>query len=198
MTYERWKEGFEKSTVRAIWLWKRKTHYIESGKENLRAEDTRKLGYSCLSTNRCLSSKCHRKHHLPLKQMGNYMGERVQTATPRGENCWCVASSHPAFCNLDQKKNSHRFALLLTEDGLLFRGAGVRTAVPGHGTSPCSVWCISWTSRRPHTPGCSARAGRPHPLSRLQLCWGFHRAREGYCHTAPACSSNKTRVGQVC
>ena len=106
MTYERWKEGFEKSTVRAIWLWKRKTHYIESGKETLRAEDTRKLGYSCLSTNRCLSSKCHRKHHLPLKQMANYMGERVRTATLREENCWCVASSHPAFCNLDQKKKT--------------------------------------------------------------------------------------------
>lgn len=77
MTYERWKEGFEKSTVRAIWLWRRKTHYIESGKANLRAKDTCKLGYSCLSTNRCLSSKCHSKHRLPLKQMGNYKGGRA-------------------------------------------------------------------------------------------------------------------------
>lgn len=71
--------------------------------------------------------------------MGNYMGERVRTATQREENCWCVASSHPAFCNLDQKKKkkkSHCFALLLTEDGLLFRVVGVGTVVPGMALHP--------------------------------------------------------------
>lgn len=74
-----------------------------SGKANLRAKDTCKLGYSCLSTSRCLSFKRCSKHHFSLKQMDNYVGERVWTATHREENCWCAASSDPAFYNPDQK-----------------------------------------------------------------------------------------------
>lgn len=199
MTYERWKEGFEKTTVRAIWLWKRKTHYIESGKANLRAKDTCKLGYSCLSTNRCLSSKCHREHRLPLEQMGNYMGERVRTATQREENCWCVASSHPAFCNLDQKKKKKEIPLLCTFTDRRWPalpGSGCRNSCARHGTSPCSVWCVSWTPRRPDTPGCSVRAA-DHPLS--ADCAGAPTGRGRVLSHCSSCSSgDKTKVGEVC
>ena len=92
-----------------------------------------------------------------------------------------------------KKKKFHRFALLLT-DGLLFRGAGVETAVPGHGTSPCSVWCISQTPRRPDTPGCSVRAGRPPP-QQTALVLGLPQGEGRRCHAAPACSSNEPKWG---
>ena len=169
-----------KSLVRAIWLWKRKTHYIESGKANLRAEDTCKLGYSCLPTNRCLSSKCHRMHHLPLKQTGNYTGERARAATPREENCWCVASSRPAFCNLDQKKKKkNSTALHFYWQMACSSGERVSKQLCQATALPPAVSGVFPKRRGGQTPLGALWGLADHPLSRLRLCWGCHRARAG-------------------
>lgn len=68
--------------------------------KHLRARDTCKLGYSCLSTKRCLSFKGCRKRHFPLRLVGKEMGERGWRAMHRAENCWWAASSDPDFVTL--------------------------------------------------------------------------------------------------
>ena len=187
-----------KSLVRAIWLWKRKTHYIESGKANLRAEDTCKLGYSCLPTNRGLSSKCHRMHHLPLKQTGNYTGERARAATPREENCWCVASSRPAFCNLDQKKKKKIPPLCtFTDRWLALPGSGCRNscARPRHFPLQCLVYFPNAEEARHPWVLCEGWQTTP---SADCACAG---AATGRGQALPRCSSlqqQRAKVGAPC
>ena len=181
MTYKRWKEGFEKSTVRAIWLWKRKTHYTESGKANLRAKDSSKLGYSCLSTNRCLSSKCHSKHHLPLKQMGGYKGGRAGQPH-RGKNTAGGVLLHiPHFATLIKKKKKKIPPLCTFSDRRLLTlpGSGCQNncSRPQHPTFKCLV-CL------PNPKGVRNyqelwEGPRQITLS-FSRCWGFHRPRKGY------------------
>lgn len=174
---------------RRIWKDYSQSNMIMKKKNPLYWVRKGKLGYSCLSTNRCLSSKCHRKHRLPLKQMGNYMGERVRTATQRKKTavcCFFPSSILQPWSKKKKKKKSHCFALLLTEDGLLFRGAGVGTVVPGMALHP-AVSDVFPERRGGQTP--PGALWGPQTTPSQQTVLGLPQGEGGCCLTAPAAAA---------
>ena len=183
---------------RRIWKDYSQSNMIMKKKNPLYWVRKGKLGYSCLSTNRCLSSKCHRKHRLPLKQMGNYMGERVRTATQRKKTAVCCFFPSSILQPWSKKKKKEIPLLCTFTDRRwpALPGSGCRNSCARHGTSPCSVWCVSRTPRRPDTPGCSVRAA-DHPLS--ADCAGAPTGRgRVLSHCSSRSSGDKTKVGEVC
>ena len=99
------------------------------------------------------------------------MGERVRTATPREENCWCVASSHPVFCNLDQKKKLPLLCTFTDRRWLALPGSGCRNscARPRHFTLQYLVYFLNTEEARHPWVLCEGRQATPSQQTAVVL-----------------------------